>query len=131
MCPGMDVKLFTHRNPGEDSEAMVSVAGEPYTAQPYAFAYRNAYDPACTCRPVLAATPIGAVGSPPLSLAPPVPIVRPEASDDPDTVANKFNGFIPVPVAPASQKAVAGLGKDGEKGEASVRVVGPSYYYAQ
>ncbi len=131
MCPGMDVKLFTHRNPGEDSEAMVSVAGEPYTAQPYAFAYRNTYDPACTCRAAVAATPIGGTGVQPLQITVPLPIARPEASGDPDTVANFFNGFTPVPVVPDSNKAVAGLGKGEEKSESSVRVVGPSYYYAQ
>jgi hypothetical protein len=127
----MDVKLFTHRNPGEDSEAMVSIAGEPYMSQPYALAYRNAYDPACTCRSAVAATPIGGIGVQPAQIVAPVPIPRPEASADPDTVANFFNGFTPVPVAPASSKAVAGLGKDEDKNAASVRVVGPSYYYAQ
>jgi hypothetical protein len=131
MCPGMDVKLFTHRNPGEDSEAMVSIAGEPYMSQPYALAYRTAYDPACTCRAAVAATPVGGVGVQPLQIATPVPVARPEASDDPDTVANFFNGFTPVPVAPASSKAVAGLGKGDDKSTGSVRVVGPSYYYAQ
>jgi hypothetical protein len=130
MCPGMDVKLFTHRNPGEDSESMVSIAGEPYASQPYAFAYRNAYDPACTCRTAVAATPIGGIG-PPMAIAPPVPVVKPEASADPDTVANAFSGFTPVPVAPASNNAVAGLGRGEEKTAAPVRVVGPSYYYAQ
>jgi hypothetical protein len=131
MCPGMDVKLFTHRNPGEDSEAMVSVDGAPYTSEPYAFAYRNAFDPACTCRAAMAATPIGGTGIQPLQLATPIPIARPEASADPDTVSNSFNGFTPVPVAPASSKDVAGLGKSEPKGESAVRVVGPSYYYAQ
>ncbi len=66
-----------------------------------------------------------------MQIVTPVPIARPEASADPDTVANSFNGFTPVPVVPASSKAVAGLGKGGEKTESSVRVVGPSYYYAQ
>jgi hypothetical protein len=131
MCPGMDVKLFTHRNPGEDSESMVSTSGEPYAAQSYAFAYRTAYDPACTCRTAVAATRIGGVGVQPLAIATPVPIARPEASADPDTIANSFNGFTPVPVSPASHPAVAGLGKDRKRDGTAVRVVGPSYYYAQ
>jgi hypothetical protein len=127
MCPGEEVKLFVHRNPGEDSEAMVSVTGEPYVQEPYAFAYRNSYDPACTCRPAVAATPIGGgVGQ--FEIATPAPMRRPGATDDPDTVANAFNNFTPGPVSPAANPAVAGLH---DNTETSVRVVGPSYYYAQ
>jgi hypothetical protein len=127
MCPGMEVKLFYHRNPGEDSESMVSTDGIPYSSEPYAFLYRNSYDAACTCRPVMQATPAGNAVQP-VRIATPIPLSRPLPSDDPDTVANKFNNFTPGPVSPAANPAVAGLNSGPEK---SVRVVGPSYYYAQ
>ncbi len=48
MCPGTDVALYVHRNPGEQAEQMVSLAGQPYTALPTAFRYRKVYDRACT-----------------------------------------------------------------------------------
>jgi hypothetical protein len=128
MCPGEEVKLFYHRNPGEDSEAMVSTDGTPYASEPYAFLYRNNYDSACTCRPVVQASPVGSTGIQPVQIATPLPLHRPEPSDDPDTVANKLNNFVPGPVSPAANPAVAGLNGSAER---SVRVVGPSYYYAQ
>ena len=128
MCPGEEVKLFFHRNPGEDSEAMVSTDGTAYSAEPYAFLYRNSYDSACTCRPVVQASPIGGNAVLPVQIATPTPLRRPEPSDDPDTASNKLNNFTPGPVSPASNPAVAGLNGGAEK---SVRVVGPSYYYAQ
>jgi hypothetical protein len=49
-CPGAEVSLYVHHSPGEGVEQMVSLSGEPYTALPTAFAYRKAYNPACTCR---------------------------------------------------------------------------------
>lgn len=53
MCPGVDVQLYYHRVPNEESDAMVSVAtGAPYTQMPNAFLYRkpNASVPqGCSC----------------------------------------------------------------------------------
>ena len=49
MCPGSEVALYVYRNPGEDVNQMVSLAGEPYSALPTAFRYRQEYDAACTC----------------------------------------------------------------------------------
>jgi len=127
MCPGEETKLFYHRNPGEDSESMVSTDGVPYSSQPYAFLYRNSYDPACTCRSIAAPTVAG-TGVQPVQIATPAPLRRPQPGDDPDTTANLLNNFTPVPVSPSSNPALAGLNGGKEK---SVRVVGPSYYYAQ
>jgi hypothetical protein len=42
--------LFTHRNPGEDVNQAVSISGRPYRDLPNAFHYRQAVDPACSCR---------------------------------------------------------------------------------
>jgi len=104
------------------------VAGEPYAGEPYAFAYRSTYDPACTCRSPAIATPIGGIGAQTAATTVPVPFRRPEPSADPDTVANAFGDYTPGPVSPAGHPAVAGLNQNEEK---TVRVVGPSYYYAQ
>ena len=49
-CPGAEVVLMTHRNPGEDVNQAVSSSGAPYTALPNAFKYRTALVPACSCR---------------------------------------------------------------------------------
>ncbi len=53
MCPGTEVALYHHDAAGEESEAMISLSGEPYTALPTAFDYRKtnvAKVPGCECR---------------------------------------------------------------------------------
>jgi hypothetical protein len=49
-CPAAEAQLFTHRNPGEDINQAVSQGGQPYTAIPNAFRYRQSFDNACTCK---------------------------------------------------------------------------------
>ncbi len=137
MCPGTDVALFIHRSPGEDSEAMVSLAGEPYSSLPNAFKYRREYDKACTCHsegaiaglePQGDATMISPVDPSLPRLPVPIPEARPPAGEDPETMANLEGSFVPAPVVPrADETPVAGLGPDGK----AVRVVGPEFYVAQ
>ncbi|HLL28935.1 MAG TPA: DUF2865 domain-containing protein [Xanthobacteraceae bacterium] len=50
LCPAADVALYTHRNPGEEIEQAMSLAGLPYTQLPAAFKYRQEYNSACSCR---------------------------------------------------------------------------------
>ncbi|MCI5077278.1 DUF2865 domain-containing protein [Oricola sp.] len=54
MCPATEAKLYFHRVPDQESEEMISLQGQPYTALPTAFLYRKtrteAADPSCTCR---------------------------------------------------------------------------------
>jgi hypothetical protein len=50
MCPAAEVMLFSHRNPGEEVAQAVSTQGQPYTALPNAFRFRQEYNPACSCR---------------------------------------------------------------------------------
>jgi hypothetical protein len=50
MCPAAEVILFSHRNPGEDVSQAVSLSGRLYTELPNAFRYRQAVDPACSCK---------------------------------------------------------------------------------
>jgi hypothetical protein len=50
LCPAAEASLFTYRNPGEDINAAVSINGQPYSALPNAFHYRNEFNPSCACK---------------------------------------------------------------------------------
>jgi hypothetical protein len=50
LCPAAEVHLYTHRNPGEEVDQAVSLAGMPYTQLPAAFKYRTEYNASCSCR---------------------------------------------------------------------------------
>jgi len=50
MCPAAEVALYTHRNPGEEVTQAVSIGGRNYADLPAAFAYRKAFNPACSCK---------------------------------------------------------------------------------
>lgn len=134
MCPGADVGLYVYRNPGEDVSQMVSLTGEPYSALPTAFRYRQEYDVACTCRGAVAATlapttpPADVVTSSPAptSLLP-TPLPRPVRGEDPETLADHDGNFMPRPVAAVDADAAA-AGAD--SAARTVRIVGPSFYSA-
>lgn len=132
-CPG--AMLYTHRNPGAPVEDAVSINGQPYTALENAFAYRTAYNPECGCQP---ATSIAEVPETPVSeetaivvaaATPsiPLPLVRPEPSEDPDTIANRIGGFVPgvFHLGLAAGGATVMVDDDG------TRLIGPAYYYAR
>jgi hypothetical protein len=136
MCPGTEVALYVHRSPGEDSEAMVSLTGEPYTALPAAFKYRKEYDKACACgTPTAIATAAAEGNMTPVDPSafvrpiPPLPLARPGSGEDPETLANRTGEFMPKPVEfqPPATSPVAGLGPDGKP----IRIVGPSYIVTQ
>ncbi len=50
LCPNAEVTLYSYRNPGEDMTSAVSISGQPYSASPNAFKYRQAFDKSCSCR---------------------------------------------------------------------------------
>ena len=50
MCPATEVVLFSYRNPGEDISKAISINGQPYTALPNAFRFKQEYNPACSCK---------------------------------------------------------------------------------
>lgn len=50
LCPATEASLYIYRNPGEDMNHAVSLAGAPYTSLPNAFRYRQDYNPSCSCR---------------------------------------------------------------------------------
>ena len=47
-CPTTPVRLYFYDNPGQEPEQMRNEFGEPYTALPSAFAYRNTLDTSAT-----------------------------------------------------------------------------------
>ena len=135
MCPGSDVALYIYRNPGEDVNQMVSLAGEPYSALPTAFRYRQEYDAACTCRapasaafsPIATPTDLNPVSAAPTVLLP-KPQPRPARGEDPETLANRAGDFAPRPVTAAADNTTTAGPQTGGR---HVRIVGPSYYYGQ
>jgi hypothetical protein len=139
MCPGAEVTLYTHRNPGEETSQMVSLGGAPYTALPTAFRYREEFDAACTCHaPTLAGVP----AADPLSLASadrfassapvvPLPSLRPVAGEDPETTANRAGQLVPRPAAQAAEAEVAAAAEGTAPTQRQIRIVGPAYYYGQ
>ena len=145
MCPGAEAVLYSHRNPGEDATAMVSLAGEPYSALPTAFRYRQEYDKSCTCRSATASVSPGVTEYPTdgsldavssaldridqalaSATQTPMPRLRPAPGEDPETAANRAGGLVPGPVAEPEAENLAGVAPDGRK----IRIVGPASYYA-
>lgn len=149
MCPGTDVALYIHHNPGQESEAMISLAGESYIALPTAFRYRKEYDPACACGRVAASSSTIAMIDLAGTVAPqsndpwgfartteatefpagpvPLPGSRPTAGEDPETLANRTGRFAPN-VIRQPDAAIVGLNADDKR---TVRIVGPTHFYAQ
>jgi Protein of unknown function (DUF2865) len=50
LCPAAEASLFTYRNPGEDMNQAVSIAGQSYPSSPNAFRYRQEFNPSCSCK---------------------------------------------------------------------------------
>jgi hypothetical protein len=50
LCPAAEATLFAYRNPGEDMNQAVSISGQPYSALPNAFRYRQEFNPSCACK---------------------------------------------------------------------------------
>ncbi len=152
MCPGTEVKLYVHRNPGEESDSMISLQGEPYVAMPTAFRYRQEFDSSCRCGQIKVAAsslPTSALSNELIGYGParddpwgfvrdiedqgirdgdaPVPFPRLAASEDPETLANRSGRLTPKIVDPPLPVA-SSISADGTK---TVRIVGPAFYYSQ
>jgi len=125
ICPGAQVNLFYHNSSGE-SESMISLAGESYADQPNAFRYRKTYDKTCSCRigPALRYTDNTASSSRPAvrQTRIPVPVSRPGPGADPETIINRFGGFVPRAVAANNTLSFQ---------PGHVRIVGPAFWGAQ
>jgi hypothetical protein len=135
MCPGTDVALYAHRNPGQDSSQALSIDSEqPYSELPTAFSYRTTFHAGCTCGKSTALDSV-AGGYDPATIGPfsaalaPVPTAIPLRGEDPETLANRAGDLDPDSVGkPNVAVPVAGLSPIPT---GAARRVGPSYFYAQ
>ncbi|MCW2309463.1 DUF2865 domain-containing protein [Rhodobium gokarnense] len=157
MCPSADVRLYVHRNPGEESEDMISVDGEPYTELPTAFAYRDSFKPECTCGQItstLKKIPVHGDGtglreitlsgesfqgpdesifreSLPAVKTARVPDPKLPQDTDPDTIFNLEGGFTDV-LAQRAEELKAGKADEAEAAPVKrVRQVGTSFFADQ
>lgn len=133
MCPGTEVQLYYHKVPDEESEDMISLAGEPYTALPTAFRYRQAgykREKSCGCSPakdfsIIAGNPKPEEAQEEIAYIP-YPTARPDPASDPETLMNRDGGLDAASIrriltpAPTAEDTT---GPDGRK----VRVVGPVF----
>jgi hypothetical protein len=135
-CPGSEVQVYYHKAEGAESASMVSAAGDlPYSELPTAYLYKQSGTPrpqSCGCnRPPQNFNVIA--GNPPPEEAQsepviPVPMSRPDAGSDAETLAN-INGGLTIAtvqrmaVAPV-EKPVSAIPGGGPK---RIRVVGPVF----
>ena len=121
MCPGTEVKLYSHRVPDEESENMVDGFGSPYTDLTTAFKYRDvnfSRPQGCTCTPAKKNFTVvageGAMSMP--ADANTAAAAETATAAEPDPAADEIAQ--PEDDKPAATGAVA---------ERKVRVVGPAY----
>ncbi len=135
MCPGTEVKLYYHSVPDEESEDMISIAGEPYAELGTAFLYRQAgykRKKSCGCSPPKDFSIIAGDLKPQEAVEEtsyiPFPTPRPDPAADPETLANRSGGLTaqaivrvltPVPAIDAE--------RDHSPSKRKVRVVGPAF----
>ena len=50
ICPAAPTELYVYRNPGGDQTKMMSLAGELYADQPFAYRYKSEFVEGCSCR---------------------------------------------------------------------------------
>ena len=132
-CPGTEMELYYQGAVGDELETMISAGtGEPYASLPTAYLYRDASmsrPQGCGCNPVKNFSIVGgetAQPVEPVEPATPLPVVRPDPADDPETQANRQGGLdvetikrILKPKPPKPPVAASG--------ERRIRVVGPAF----
>jgi hypothetical protein len=50
ICPAAQTELYVYRNPGGDQAQMMSLAGNLYSEQPFAYRYKSEFVEGCSCR---------------------------------------------------------------------------------
>jgi len=50
ICPAAQTELYVYRNPGGDQAQMMSLAGDLYSEQPFAYRYKSEFVEGCSCR---------------------------------------------------------------------------------
>jgi len=135
MCPTAETKLYFHRVPEEESESMISLQGEPYTALPTAFLYRKrrteAADPSCTCgKPLTTATAESEQSSIiERDVAPAVPKPEHKPDDglaDPESQMNAATGLTRQRIRELTGAVTVGDIRSAES-DRKIRVVGPEF----
>ena len=144
MYGGAEADLYVHNN-GSTAEQAVSLAGRPYTAEPFAFQFRQGYNASCAAELHAGLKSLGAVfaanmasqkaadeaaaRATPIALrAVPVPIARIAWSQDPETLANLAGDFRMEDQAPPDAGAPDATVADGST---AIRKLGSEYYYVQ
>lgn len=139
--PGSDVKLFYHPRSGDRAmEQARSVDGKTYSSMPYAFRYREVYDPSCKFNrsklrqaTLKNGTPIAFTARNPragevrFGQNGPIPMPRPALGLDPETQMNMAGDFRPSGLPLAPELVVDPQIRDGQR----VRTVGPERYRGQ
>lgn len=135
MCPAAETKLYFHRVPDQESEAMISLKGEPYTALPTAFLYRkrptDRADPSCTCGKPLTEASLGIDEDAARSTSPtagkiPTPSRRTGGLADPESQANAATGLTKDRIRETTGAVTAGEAHAADTSR-KVRVVGPEF----
>ena len=154
-CPGQDVDLYYHDNPGQDVEQMINVYGESYSAMPSAFRFRTEFDREASCKPTTAnagsVTMVTAESGATRAFINyngvdfPLPLRDPRARQSQvTTVAVDSSAFVTVPLprrrpaapgetpqaAPVTQTATSQPSRIVQFGDKRVRIVGPDTPYA-
>jgi len=141
MCPGVDVGLYHHHMPGQDSESMVAFGTKhPYAKEKFAFAYRKAIDNRAQCNfavredAIVSNTPKprnGALAENAYVGIPEFKTDRTYSPDDSDVVIGnltieKIENILIAANAPEPDPAVAR-----EQGNKNIRIVGPAFFPVQ
>ncbi|GAB4348837.1 MAG: DUF2865 domain-containing protein [Oricola sp.] len=135
MCPATETKLYFHRVPEEESEAMISLQGEPYTALPTAFLYRkrrtDTADPSCTCgkpQATASARPErSSIIEPDAAPAVPTPERKPDDGlADPESQFNAVTGLTRQRIRELTGAVTVGEIRSADSAR-KVRVVGPEF----
>jgi len=50
ICPASETELYVYKNPGSDQSTMMSLAGDLYSEQPFAYRYKSEFVEGCSCR---------------------------------------------------------------------------------
>lgn len=136
LCPGREMALYTHKPASQSVVDMVSVTtGEPYTALKTAFAFRQKFNPACSCNYGLLKSKVS--DDPPeivetrkklneaATLARiALPIFRGDPAEDTETAANRRGGL----TAEAIRALNAAPSDAAALRNKRVRIIGDAYF---
>jgi len=142
MCPGIDVGLYHHRMPSEDSESMIAYGSDfPYAKEKFAFAYRKSVDRGAQCNFAVRedATTVASNGKKPKrgEIAngfigiPEFKTDRTYAPDDVDAMFGRLSikQIEQILIAANQPKPDPAIAR--EQGDRKIRIVGPAFYPVQ